>query len=125
MEMFCNDCLCDIHSFGLRQYYMVKNEIWKSATNSEVKFLCVECLEKRIERSLVPNDFSQVILNFIVCVDARTSQKLKDRLGVKFSCVEDLKKIIDKFKTTKQYEKNPELYDEDHEKIFKLFEVSK
>ena len=58
---------CGVDTFAIDEYYMVTDEIWKKAapqdmqspkdTHSSDYFLCIGCLEARLERKLVPEDF--------------------------------------------------------------------
>jgi len=72
----CRDCLVETsHS----EWYIVKDNLWREATSSDcVDFLCVGCLEKRIERRLIPNDFKAIPINFQEC---DRSERLLERMG--------------------------------------------
>lgn len=76
----CNDCTDNVDDTG--EYYMVLNSVWKEAIkNTKVKMLCIGCIESRLGRLLVKDDFTECHLNR----DARDGQKsdrLKNRLGI-------------------------------------------
>jgi hypothetical protein len=42
-------------------WYMVKDRVWQSGQRSgkECRFLCIECLERRVGRKLTAKDFSR------------------------------------------------------------------
>lgn len=59
--LFCDDCENDVKGLG-EFHYKVKSEIWlKVAKSSEV--LCIGCLEKRLQRRLNINDFTNESIN--------------------------------------------------------------
>lgn len=46
------------------EHYFVRNEVWfGEAHMTEVGMLCVSCLEARIGRQLVPEDFTDAHIN--------------------------------------------------------------
>ena len=47
---------------GRHEYYSVNDEIWKVA-GMDSGFLCIGCLERRIGRSLTPDDFKDCPIN--------------------------------------------------------------
>lgn len=55
MTQRCTDCDGDVTD----EYYMVWPEVWSAAVRwgEFVHFLCVSCLEQRLGRDLVPEDF--------------------------------------------------------------------
>jgi hypothetical protein len=55
----CADCGLDTCPF---ERYMVTDEVWQEAGSVE-SFLCVACLEDRLDRSLEPADFPAFPLN--------------------------------------------------------------
>lgn len=57
MTRHCEDCCVDV--MGSDEYeYMVTDEVWRqSGLSPNGGKLCVECLEVRIGRPLVPEDF--------------------------------------------------------------------
>lgn len=84
----CLDCEADCGSggTGIREYaYKVSDEIWLAVGldtrpgHGEDEFLCVGCLEKRLGRRLVPEDFPASALNN---QDFRQqSARLRERVG--------------------------------------------
>lgn len=44
-------------------YYMVHDELWQSVTTPDERFLCLACLEQRIGRPLVIDDFTPYPVN--------------------------------------------------------------
>lgn len=80
----CGDCGIDTTPQGERcEYYMVKNSIWKEAQKQgKVDFLCIGCLENRLGRQLVSDDFADVMLNYW---KFKQTDRLIDRLGEKFA----------------------------------------
>lgn len=59
-KWLCVDCSRDTHL----EHYFVKNSVWMGeARMTEVGMLCVSCLEIRIQRTLVPNDFTNAHIN--------------------------------------------------------------
>lgn len=55
----CADCGLDTCPF---ERYMVRDEVWKEAGDVD-GFLCVACLEDRLDRALEPEDFPAFPLN--------------------------------------------------------------
>lgn len=74
----CQDCGFDTFC---SEYYMVKHSIWKlTGIRGWGKMLCIGCLERRIKRKLVRNDF---LLGLPINQDYKNmSSRLLDRLGV-------------------------------------------
>ena len=71
----CKDCKEEV----IREYYMVWDEIWENAgMKCDGGQLCIGCLEKRIGRELVPDDFLEAPIND----GYRSSDRLLDRLGL-------------------------------------------
>jgi hypothetical protein len=76
----CSDCGINIGNRygGIGEYgYILHPEVWKSLgtipPNSEGnKFLCIECVEKRLGRKLTIKDFAKII--------GKPGGKLKDRI---------------------------------------------
>lgn len=56
----CEDC--ETSTLNNYEYYMVKNEIWKTFGVGD-GFLCIGCLENRIQRQLTSSDFTDCPLN--------------------------------------------------------------
>jgi hypothetical protein len=62
------------------EWYMVRSEVWEAARRdkTEPHFLCIGCLESRIGRQLVPDDFPNLDVNRPSWIQ---SERLIDRLG--------------------------------------------
>ena len=60
-KFLCLDCGVD--TGRIHEHYFVNAELWLSAVGSLSGMLCVEHLEKRIGRRLVPKDFPEVTIN--------------------------------------------------------------
>lgn len=77
-RIFCMGCGLDIDR--LAEYaYMVRDSIWFSVAETKHGYLCIGCLEKRLGRRLVVEDFSDVLINKL---DRwRKSMRLRSRLG--------------------------------------------
>lgn len=59
----CRDC--DVDTGEIHEIYMVTNEVWTSAgasTESDWGCLCIGCLESRLKRQLMADDFKDVRL---------------------------------------------------------------
>jgi hypothetical protein len=72
----CADC--GVNTARIDEYYMVTHELWASATPDGADILCIGCLEKRLGRELVPDDFPSCW--GINCADPKSERLLK-RLG--------------------------------------------
>lgn len=69
----CMDCKKD--TFQHQEYFMLKYKIWRSANYKIRGMLCLACIEKRIGRDLVANDFSKAPINesqSLVCQELST-----------------------------------------------------
>lgn len=55
----CNDCGVDTYAEVDREWYHVHGPVWEAAGMSPegLGFLCIGCLETRLGRRLVPEDF--------------------------------------------------------------------
>lgn len=73
----CDDC----GQTTVREYYMLKDEIWNTVADKNTS-LCVDCMEKRLGRQLIPSDFMPIPLNFWHTMKRFKSPKLIDRLGL-------------------------------------------
>ena len=73
----CNDC--GKRTLLMGEYYMVNDSVWE-ATNGGSGFLCIGCLETRINRELTPDDFKDVPLNNIEEYGDIMSKKLRSRI---------------------------------------------
>ena len=60
MNKFCSDCNKDVLTEV--DYYMVHNHLWKKYGNGK-GFLCIHCLEMRMNRRLTSKDFIDCLLN--------------------------------------------------------------
>lgn len=80
-QLPCSDCSEPTSIKGQKsEYYMVKFNVWKQANPAErADFLCIGCLEARLGRTLTPEDFALVPLNFIS--KDKQSDRLLDRMG--------------------------------------------
>ena len=56
---------CRVNTLHINEYYMVQNEIWRAAVPSGPGMLCIGCLEARLGRLLVKEDFTDVPVNSI------------------------------------------------------------
>jgi hypothetical protein len=73
----CACCGKDTQKIG--EYYDVKDAIWQEAgKHFAEKVLCVGCLEEKLGRPLVPEDFSNAPVNLNL---ARKSARLRQRMG--------------------------------------------
>jgi hypothetical protein len=63
----CHDCGVDTLPAGWgerAEYYMVHDEVWANAGMGPLDgLLCVGCLERRLRRRLVPDDFTEARMN--------------------------------------------------------------
>lgn len=69
----CADCETDTADLG--EWYMLKPEIWQAAGMTK-GFLCIGCVEQRLERKLTPTDFPDAPVN-----RPSKSDRLLNRLG--------------------------------------------
>ncbi len=62
VSTMCFDCKVDV--FSIAQYaYMLHDSVWEEAVKSEpISLLCIACLEVRLGRELVPEDFKPHVL---------------------------------------------------------------
>ena len=58
---YCQDCEED-----MPEGHMVRNDVWKSAGMSKTGHLCFFCLEKRLERKLTIEDFTDAPINKLI-----------------------------------------------------------
>jgi hypothetical protein len=81
----CDDCeqiLMIRGAFGSghdRDWFYLKNRVWQSATRKSPhrRFLCVTCIERRLDRRLTAKDFRRnARVNFV----GRKSRRLKLRM---------------------------------------------
>jgi hypothetical protein len=75
---------CNFNTLHGDEYYMVDNELWKSATifatdpiDTHV-MLCIGCLENRIGGKLTPSDFPELPINRgFFPMSARLAQRIQ------------------------------------------------
>lgn len=60
-------CLdCDINTLVAGEYYMVHNHVWsQTGIDPYGGMLCITCLEKRIGRELISEDFTDYPINTV------------------------------------------------------------
>lgn len=63
-KWLCMDCNVDTF-LGDTNYYMVKDSVWLSVTDSKRGKLCIPCLETKLNRKLSAQDLTTCRLNFI------------------------------------------------------------
>jgi len=73
-NFYCLDC--GVNTNFIDEYYMVNKDVWKKSKGKK-GMLCIGCLEKRIGRRLLPEDFTDVPVNKLP--DPR-SARLDDRI---------------------------------------------
>ena len=74
---------CGINTHDIKEYYMVKNEIWFGLKLNRSGMLCIGCLENRLGRRLKPNDFPDLPINTNPFNEH--SERLKERLkGIEY-----------------------------------------
>lgn len=54
---------CESNTLHDNEYYMVTDEIWKTACPEEKGMLCIGCLENRLGRQLTASDFTDAPIN--------------------------------------------------------------
>lgn len=60
-KWFCEDCRLD--TSRAKEHYFVDTAVWTSVHPSLYGMLCIGCLEDRLGRRLVPDDFPKVFIN--------------------------------------------------------------
>jgi hypothetical protein len=87
MSYLCKDCGVDTtpctgkrgcRHKGRWEHYMVRDDVWRAAKMRN-GFLCIGCLEKRIDRELTPKDFTSAPINDPD--NPWNTSRLADRLG--------------------------------------------
>lgn len=78
-EFECLDCHVD--TSAIKEYYMVKNKVWRKAHPDDNGMLCISCLETRLGRVLTYKDFTKCLLNDLDDEWIK-SPKLRSRLNV-------------------------------------------
>lgn len=81
-DFLCADC--GLHTSHINEYYMVHSKIWREFVpeNKYDTMLCIGCLEKRMDRKLIPKDFKDCLLNDEGFSTSR-SNRLLTRMGYK------------------------------------------
>lgn len=80
-RFLCVDCSTDTSVRGISEYYVVHHEIWaEGGLERQGGMLCVACLEARIGRVLIPDDFSSAPLN--LDPEQPRSERLSKRMGL-------------------------------------------
>jgi len=67
-----------VNTRRIKEYYMVRDAVWIAARGPLLGMLCIGCLEARLGRRLVPDDFASVPLN---TGRGHRSARLLERLG--------------------------------------------
>ncbi|QDF17329.1 hypothetical protein SEA_BIRCHLYN_200 [Streptomyces phage Birchlyn] len=78
-KWLCLDCGVDTGKIG--EHFFLINEVWSLTDLGHKGMLCIEHVEKRIGRRLVPADFASVWINGQR--GGMKSQRLANRLGYK------------------------------------------
>jgi len=71
---------CGVNTHDINEYYMVRDEIW-NLVGAGGRMLCIGCLEKKLGRQLIRDDFSYAPINSPNRAFDK-SERLKDRLGL-------------------------------------------
>lgn len=84
-DTHCEDCQIETSGKKDWQWYMVLNKVWAEATRTRpVYILCIPCLEARLGRPLTPDDFRDVLLNYMAATSNTSTKLLRARLGSRF-----------------------------------------
>lgn len=81
-QMLCLDCGTDTNP---TEYYMVRDRIWEQAgmvakrRYDDHVYLCIGCLERRLGRELLPEDFTGAPVNWLLLESA--SDRLRSRIS--------------------------------------------
>ncbi len=73
----CEDCKASTDD----EHYLVHDAVWYKACPNPSAWLCLGCLEIRLERRLVPSDFQPINLNFNPLIEDR-SERFQNRVGL-------------------------------------------
>ena len=72
---------CSINTALIDEYYMLQDEVWlATGLGLYDGMLCIGCVEIRLNRVLVPEDFCDIPMNF--CCVFHQSDCLKQRLNL-------------------------------------------
>jgi len=75
----CADCEVDV--FEIDERFMVNDQVWAAAgLEPDSGWMCVECLEARLGRELVADDFADLPMN---APDYPHSPRLADRIAAR------------------------------------------
>src|SRR5262245_28357204 len=55
-DVLCRDCGVNTDFHG-EHYYALDDDLWRQVTPDNARFLCLDCLERRLGRPLAANDF--------------------------------------------------------------------
>lgn len=74
---------CGVNTSDIKEYYMVQWDLWEKYVpeDNHNSMLCLGCLESRMGRQLVPNDFIACILNDDEYFDNKSDRFLNRLLG--------------------------------------------
>ncbi len=72
------DC-CGVSTAKIREHFYLKNEVWFKVHPSERGFLCIDCVERKLNRKLNKSDFTDASINKPQR-SVEMSAKLVDRL---------------------------------------------
>jgi hypothetical protein len=61
------------------EYYMVHDFVWQAAGMKSRGILCIGCLERRLGRQLVPQDFPEVEVNALALNSPRLRSRKEER----------------------------------------------
>ena len=86
-EALCG--LCGVDTISIGEWFIIHNDIWvaaggKTAWTLGHEFLCIGCIEKRINRKLLPDDFTDCPLNWMPerWVDKQSERLLNRKQGL-------------------------------------------
>jgi hypothetical protein len=70
---------------GTWEWYVVHDPVWQTARADARDLLCIGCLERRLDRQLVPQDFPDLQVNELHVIDsprlrARKEKRNRDRV---------------------------------------------
>lgn len=77
-NFMCLDCGED--TLEMKEYYMVRDEVWTHVNPKQKGMLCIGDLEKRLERQLIKSDFTDCPLNEDNVNGIDASKRLQDRM---------------------------------------------
>jgi hypothetical protein len=73
-RLLCLDC--GENTIEIGEFYMVKDDVWAQVCEPDGGMLCIGCLEERLGRRLVPDDFKDCQLHH----HGHLSERLRSRL---------------------------------------------